>query len=174
MMRRTVQSFLNRGFQQQVSRNALPSTTSFQMNKRFYALEKQLKLTFTSPTDALVVNEDVDSVTIPGSSGYMGVFADHVPTVSHLKPGVVTVHYGDGRDDLKLFVSSGFAFINDDSSCTLNAIEAVPVDQIDGALASQGFDEWQNKHAAATTDEDKAEAMLGVEFYRALVAASQE
>ncbi len=42
---------------------------------------------------------DVESVSIPGTEGDMGIFAGHAPVLSTLRPGVVTVDRGQGNPE---------------------------------------------------------------------------
>jgi F-type H+-transporting ATPase subunit epsilon len=49
------------------------------------------------------------SVTLPGTEGYLGVWADHAPLVSGLRPGVITIKLDDaGRTKL---MASGEGFV---------------------------------------------------------------
>jgi len=38
------------------------------------------------------------SVTLPGTEGYLGVWADHAPLVSGLRPGVITIKLNDASN----------------------------------------------------------------------------
>src|SRR5262245_2781727 len=42
-------------------------------------------------------SEDVEMVTLPGVTGQFGVYAQHVPLMTQMEPGEITVHR-DGRD----------------------------------------------------------------------------
>lgn len=66
-------------------------------------------------------------VDVPGLSGDFGIMAQHVPTLSALKPGVVTVYGEDAAN--KYFVSSGTVTVNSDSSVQILAEEATPVER---------------------------------------------
>jgi len=129
--------------------------------------ETKLNLNFVVPYQAIKKNSFVDMVTIPASSGEMGVLPQHVPTVAQMKPGVVTVVNGDKIE--KYFVSSGFAFIHKDRT-DVCAVEAVDVHDIDPVLVQQGLDE-ANALLNSTSDElIKAEAQIGIDVYTAMQA----
>lgn len=49
-------------------------------------------------------------VQIPGADGDMTAMADHAPTITTLRPGLLTVAHAGGSDDY--FVSGGFAEIS--------------------------------------------------------------
>lgn len=65
---------------------------------------------------------------LPAVSGDFGVAAGHVPTMAQLRPGVVSVHKEMDKDVTHYFVSSGFAFVYDNSVADVCAVEAVEVD----------------------------------------------
>lgn len=136
--------------------------------------DERLTLKFSDP-QASIVDGEVDSVTIPGSAGIFGVHPRHVPTISELKPGVVTVEDSSAEEATRhYFVSSGFAIVEPDSIVRINAIAAVPVDQIDADAAKKGLEEYTAAATAATDDVAKAEAEIGVEVHQAMVDAIAE
>ncbi len=63
----------------------------------------------------------------------------HVPTVAQLRPGVVTVHKELDKDVEKYFVSSGFAFVHQDSTADVCAVEAVKLDDLDPDVCCGGM-----------------------------------
>jgi F-type H+-transporting ATPase subunit epsilon len=60
--------------------------------------------------EKLVFSGDVDQVDVPGSEGYFGVLENHAPMVTTLRPGILTVHVGGGRQDI--VVLGGFAEVS--------------------------------------------------------------
>lgn len=74
--------------------------------------------------ERLLVSEQVESVVIPGSEGEMTVLANHAPTMTTIKPGVVVVKTVAGRED-RYVVFGGFADILP-TGCTLLAESAMP------------------------------------------------
>ena len=44
-----------------------------------------------------VLNEDVDSVTLPGSEGEMGILPEHVPLLTTLDAGIMSYVNGKGK-----------------------------------------------------------------------------
>ena len=61
--------------------------------------------------------------------------------------------------------------INPDSSLNINAVEAVPVDQLDVEAARRALAEAQKRVERATSDKDKVAAEIEVEVYTAVIAA---
>lgn len=108
-------------------------------------------------------------VIIPATTGQMGVLPGHVPTIAELRPGVLSVH--EGNEVTKYFISSGFAFTHANSVADIIAVEAVPLDRVDQKQVQKGLAEFIQKLSSATTDQEKAEAQIGVDVHSALNAA---
>ena len=51
----------------------------------------------------------VEMVILPGGDGMFGVMPSHVPTISELKPGTISVQETAGGELTKYFISGGFA-----------------------------------------------------------------
>ena len=66
-------------------------------------------------------------VQIPGADGDMTAMADHAPTITTLRPGVLTVVHSGGSD--AYVVSGGFAEITA-SSVSVLAEQALPKDEV--------------------------------------------
>lgn len=110
-------------------------------------LPKKLSLNFFLPHASFFQNSEVrprahhsiasqclaqvDLVLIPAVTGDFGVMPGHVPTVAQLRPGVISVHKELDKDVEKYFVSSGFAFVHNDSTADVCAVEAVKLDDLD-------------------------------------------
>ena len=93
-----------------------------------------LNFRFTTPTDSIFAETPVYRVTIPATTGDMGVVADHAPTIAQLRPGLLEVLEDDkATEGQKWFVPGGFAIITADGSCAVTAVEAIPFEDIDVA-----------------------------------------
>lgn len=68
-----------------------------------------LTLNFNLPSKSLYSEASVEMVILPGGDGMFGVMPSHVPTITELKPGVVSVQETAGGELSKYFVSGGFA-----------------------------------------------------------------
>ncbi len=66
---------------------------------------KSLKVNIVTP-ERVVFEAEAVSVTLPGSEGYLGVWANHAPLVTGLMPGVVTIRR-DEVGNAQLFACSG-------------------------------------------------------------------
>ncbi|MFP5077464.1 F0F1 ATP synthase subunit epsilon [Rhizobium sp. YIM 134829] len=79
--------------------------------------------------ERLLLSERATEVVIPATDGEMTVMANHAPTMTTIKPGVVTVKTASGQTQ-RYVVFGGFADILP-SGCTLLAESAVPADEFD-------------------------------------------
>ena len=86
-----------------------------------------LKLEIVTP-EATAYSEDVEMVTLPGTEGELGVYPNHVPLLTTLKPGELRVLKG-GRETF-LAVGEGFVEITASAVSVLTdlALEASNID----------------------------------------------
>ncbi|MDO9416499.1 F0F1 ATP synthase subunit epsilon [Pararhizobium sp.] len=78
--------------------------------------------------ERLLLSEQVSEVVIPATDGEMTVMANHAPTMTTIKPGVVTVKSSSGKTD-RYVVFGGFADIIP-TGCTLLAESALHIDEV--------------------------------------------
>jgi len=103
-----------------------------------------VNLEIVSP-EKLLLSREVDMVVIPASEGDMGVLEGHAPMMVMLRGGVVSLYEGDRVTDT-LFVAGGFAEVTAER-CTVLAGEAMPVDEIDRAVAETRLRDAEQAHA---------------------------
>jgi F-type H+-transporting ATPase subunit epsilon len=82
--------------------------------------------------EKLLFSGEVDQVDIPGTEGDFGVLAGHAPTVSALRPGIMTVTVNGQAQ--KMVVLSGFAEVSADGKLTVLADLADSVEDFDRAV----------------------------------------
>jgi F-type H+-transporting ATPase subunit epsilon len=119
-----------------------------------------LKLEIVTP-EAKTFSDDVEMVTLPGVDGEMGVYPQHVPLMTQLVPGEITVRK-DGQDSY-LAVGEGFVEITADKVAILTDM-AVRSEEIDEAKA----EEVRSKAAARL-----AETIDSEEYARVSVALAE-
>ncbi len=128
-----------------------------------------MQFDLVSPERALA-SLQASAVQIPGADGDMTAMPDHAPTITTLRPGVLTVEGPDGTSSYA--VTGGFAEINAEGTSVL-AEKAIPTaditaDDMDAliALAKDAADNAaaENKDAAAKTlaDMEALRAALNV------------
>src|SRR2546430_15443469 len=92
-----------------------------------------LKLEIVTP-EAKTYSEDVDMVTLPGIEGEMGIYPMHVPLMTQIVAGELSVRK-DGRD-YSLAVGEGFVEITADKVAIMTDM-AIRAEQIDEAKAEE-------------------------------------
>ena len=133
-----------------------------------------LTLNFTVPTKSIYKKAKVEMVILPGGDGMFGVMPNHVPTITEVKPGVVSVQETAGGPLTKYFVSGGFASIDSGSVLNVTVLEAVTFDELDPEAVKTGLAQYSAAYASATDDYAKSEAEIGVQVYQAMSHAISE
>lgn len=103
--------------------------------------------------ERLLVSEKVSEVVIPATLGEMTVLASHAPTMTTIKPGVVSVKLVSGQVK-KYVVFGGFADILPDS-CTLLADAAIPASELTVDTLQSRIDTTKAELDRASGDEHK-------------------
>lgn len=111
-----------------------------------------LKLEIVTP-EAKTYSEDVDMVTLPGVEGEMGIYPMHVPLMTQIVAGEVTVRK-EGRDYF-LAVGDGFVEITGSRVAILTDM-AIKADDIDEAKAEEARRRAEARLAEKLTDEESA------------------
>jgi len=74
-------------------------------------MDNKLRLDIVTP-HGLVLSEDIDEVTAAGTEGEFGVLPGHVPFITTLKIGMLTIRK-DNKTEY-VFVNSGYAEVSSD------------------------------------------------------------
>jgi F-type H+-transporting ATPase subunit epsilon len=82
-----------------------------------------LQLDVITPERRLL-SEQVDSVTVPGLNGELGILPGHTPLISALQTGVLA--YTQGGATRRLLVSGGFVEVNADRVSVLADLAEFP------------------------------------------------
>ena len=59
-------------------------------------MSENFKVEIISP-DRLILKSEAIEVTIPSYEGQMGILADHVPLITFLRPGLITIKENNGK-----------------------------------------------------------------------------
>lgn len=118
--------------------------------------------------EKLLLSQPVDMVTIPGTEGYMGVMAGHMPLVSALRAGMIDM-MNDGVDT-RFFIRGGFAEVSA-TQITVLAEEAIPMTELDLAVLDQRIKDAQDDEIAAKTDAERLKAAQLVDDLKLVRAA---
>lgn len=118
--------------------------------------------------ERMVMSEDVDRVTVPGTEGVFGVMPRHSPVMSSLRPGIVEI-LNDGANK-HVFVRGGFAQVTPEG-LTVLAEHAIPVDELDAAQLDQQIKDLEEDVADAKTDEARQKAQQELEYLKVVKSA---
>ena len=121
-----------------------------------------LQLDVITPERRLL-SEQVDSVTLPGAGGELGILPGHTPLISELQTGLLS--FARGAETRRLLVSGGFVEVNEDRVSVLADFAEFP-EEVDAARARTERDEAERQLAAFTgTPEELTD--LRAQFARA-------
>lgn len=119
--------------------------------------------------ERLLLSATVTEVVLPGTDGEMTVMASHAPTMTTIKPGVVTVATTEGKSE-RFVVFGGFADILPEG-CTLLAESAVAVTDINRDDLSQRLQDAREDVADASNDVARQKAQEYLDHLTTLEAA---
>lgn len=111
--------------------------------------------------DRLVVEDRAVSVVAPGSEGYFGVMAGHVPLIAALKPGIL--EYLDSQNQRHfIYTGGGFAEVTG-TRVTILADEAAKAQDIDVSDAERRLENARKTLRGEAAPVDTDHAVLEIE-----------
>ena len=131
-------------------------------------MANKLQFDLVSP-ERLLLSEEVDMVTLPGTEGDFGVLPGHAPVISTLKPGLVEVK-GGSEPVMRLFVRGGFAEVNADK-VTVLAEEAIPLADFDTAALDQRIKNTEEDLALAKSEGERDRVAATLDHLKQLRAS---
>src|SRR5437763_7851624 len=118
--------------------------------------------------DGVAFAGDAERLIVPGAAGELGIFANHAPLVSLLRPGETRLTDAEGAVR-RYATDDGYLQVRHNRALVLVG-EAVPVDSIDRAAATRRLEEAQAAlQRAEQGDGDVFAARREVGFAEALV-----
>ncbi len=103
-----------------------------------------------------LLSEAVESVTVPGMGGELGILPGHTPLISQLQTGVLS--YVQGGATKRLMVSGGFVEVNANRVSVLADLAEYP-DEIDAAQARQEREQAERALGAFSGSEEEFQAV---------------
>jgi len=138
-------------------------------------MANKLNLEVVTPTK-LVVSEQVDLCTVPGSEGVFGVMANHAPILSTLNIG--EVHYQKDGDQVRVAISGGFVEVSSNKMTVLaEAAEISEEIDVERALKAKERAEKRLQEAASGREDidiARAKAALARALARLKVAGKMD
>ncbi|HVT25172.1 MAG TPA: F0F1 ATP synthase subunit epsilon [Rhizomicrobium sp.] len=131
-------------------------------------MAEKIPFDLVSP-ERLLLSEDAEMVTLPGTEGDLGVLAGHEPLITTLRPGVIEVK-GGARGDERFFVMGGFADIGP-AKLTVLAEEAFPIAGVDVAAVDQRIADTKEDLLVAKTELERSRLVATLDALNGLRAA---
>ena len=129
-----------------------------------------LKLQIITPERVVFEEEDVESVTIPGSEGELTILPSHAPLMTELNPGPLV--FRKGNDEIDVALSGGFLEVREDKVIVL-ADTAERSDEIDLARAEEARQRAQELLATREGAADSALVMAALERAQARLRVAE-
>jgi len=119
-----------------------------------------IQLDIVSPERA-VFSAPATLVEVPGTEGDFGVMPGHMPLISTLRPGVVTVHAE--ASFMRFFLTAGYAEVTNES-CTILSEHVRDMNAVDKAAAEEELAHAKRvlDHATSETERQRAEAQVAL------------
>jgi F-type H+-transporting ATPase subunit epsilon len=114
-----------------------------------------LRLEIVTP-ETKAYSEDVDMVTLPGSEGELGIYPQHVPVLTTLRPGELRIL--KNGTETAMAVGEGFVEITGESVSILTDM-AVGSESIDAEAAEAAVERAE----AAMKGDHSAEELAGIQ-----------
>ena len=108
------------------------------------------RLSIVTP-EKVFLEEDIKSLVVPGTEGYLGVLSNHAPLITALKPG--KIEYRDAGDTVQILaVSGGFLEVSNNIA-TLLADTVERADDIDIDRARAAYEREKKRLVSAGSGE---------------------
>ena len=116
-------------------------------------MAEQLHLEVVTPERRLL-SEQVNSVTVPGRGGELGILPGHAPLISDLQAGVLS--YDEDGTTFQLLVSGGFVEVSDDKVSVLAEVAERP-EEIDVERARRAREQSEKQLSSLSGSEEEFE-----------------
>ena len=103
-------------------------------------MEQDFNLEIISP-EKILLSEKVKSVTIPSFEGGMTILSEHIPLITFLRPGFVTV---SGSKEIKYFLEEGTVEFSNNTLIILSST-ITPLDSLTKEKISKMLEESKNE-----------------------------
>lgn len=126
-------------------------------------MAEKLNFELVSP-EKVVMSEQVDMVTVPGTEGEFGVFAGHTPVMTGIRPGMVNIIVDD-KTNRRIFVRGGFAEVTA-QGLTILSEEAIPIEDLNADVIGQRIKDAEDDLTDAKGDTARQKAQETLDHLR--------
>lgn len=116
--------------------------------------------------EAAIYSGEAEFVVLPGEAGELGIYPQHTPLITRIKPGTVRIKPADGGEEELIFVAGGILEVQP-KVVTVLADTAIRGHDLDEAKANDAIKRAEEARARA---QDKTE-IAAVEAELAVLAA---
>lgn len=116
---------------------------------------------------------EAEFVALPGESGELGIFPQHTPLITRIRPGAVRIKVVNKAEEEFVFVAGGILEVQP-HRVTVLADTAIRGKDLDEAKASDAIKKAQEAMANAKSDIDFAKAQSEFAIMAAQIAAIQK
>ena len=103
-----------------------------------------------------IFSGEAELVSLPGTSGELGIMPGHLPLITLIRPGFVRVHVPGEQEPEQIFVAGGVPEVQPEQVTVL----------ADTAVRSKDLDEARAKEALAAAEAARASATGSIEIAR--------
>ena len=103
-----------------------------------------------------IFSGEAELVSLPGTSGELGIMPGHLPLITLIRPGFVRVHVPGEQEPEQIFVAGGVLEVQPEQGTVLS----------DTAVRSKDLDEARAKEALAAAEAARASATGSIEIAR--------
>ena len=103
-----------------------------------------------------IFSGEAELVSLPGTSGALGIMPGHLPLITLIRPGFVRVHVPGEQEPEQIFVAGGVLEVQPEQVTVLS----------DTAVRSKDLDEARAKEALAAAEAARASATGSIEIAR--------
>jgi F-type H+-transporting ATPase subunit epsilon len=123
--------------------------------------------------EASIFAGEAEFVSLPGESGMLGIYPQHTPLITRIRPGTVSVKLVGKEDQELVFVAGGILEVQP-NRVTVLADTAIRGADLDEAKASEAKKLAEEAMANAKSDIDFAKAQSEFAIMAAQIAAIQK
>lgn len=120
--------------------------------------------------EAAIFSGEAEFVALPGESGELGIYPQHIPLITRIKPGAVRIKQAGVKDETFVFVAGGILEVQP-NRVTVLADTAIRGDDLDEAKAEAARKAAEEALANAKSDVDLARAQSELAVMAAQIAA---
>lgn len=120
--------------------------------------------------EALIFEGEAEFVALPGESGELGIYPQHTPLITRIKPGAVRIKLPNSNEEEFVFVAGGILEVQP-NRVTVLADTAIRGHDLDEAKAEEARKAAEEAMAKAKTDIDFAKAQSEFAIMAAQIAA---